>query len=123
MDVLSRISILGVIKIASPFVAWAGYQIRERYKKSRAVAWQPTEGIVHSARAENMENIWLSTVSYSYKWEGEFFSGFYTKQFASEKAADAACAKFSKGSSLTVRVNVDDPQTSAVLDQDQFVVL
>jgi hypothetical protein len=123
VDVLSRISVLGVIKIASPFVAWAGFQIRQRYKKSRAVAWRPTEGIVHTARAEFADQIWTLTVAYSYSWEGEYHSGFYKRQFASEKAADEAAEKFPKDSTLMVRVDADHPQTSAVLESDQFITI
>jgi hypothetical protein len=121
VDALRQVSLLGVIKIASPFVAWAGFQIRQRYKKRVAIGWQPTQGTVHSARAEYADSIWTLVVSYSYSWEGEYYSGFHMKQFASEKAAEAAGERFPNGSSLMVRVNVDDPQTSAILDEEQFL--
>jgi hypothetical protein len=118
----TQISIVGVIKIATPIVAWAGYAVRRRYRNSQAVGWQPTDGTVHDVKSEYKDGLWTSTVSYSYSWEGEYYAGFHMKPFAKESSADEFATKFPRGSKVTVRVNVDNPETSVLLDKDQFAM-
>ena len=121
MDVLSQISILGVVKVGTPLVAWGGYVIRNRYLKSKAAGWQPTEATVFKIDSSYKDGLWTSTLSYSYSWEGEYYAGFSTRPFAKESGADEFAAKFPRGSTVTIRVDVDHPETSVFLDKDQFV--
>jgi Protein of unknown function (DUF3592) len=121
VDPLSHISLIGLVKVSTPFVAWAGFKIRESYRKRRAVGWQPTEATVYSVEAKYKDGIWTSTLSYSYSWEGEYYAGFSIKPFAKESSADEVAAKFPRGSTVTIRVNVDTPEISVLLDNDQFV--
>lgn len=65
--------------------------------------------------------MWTAHLYYSYSWEGEYYSGSTVRQFATERGVDEFAQKFPKDLSVTVRVNVDDPQDSALILDEQFV--
>jgi hypothetical protein len=121
VDALSHISILGIVKLSTPVVVWAGYLIRSRYLKSQATGWQPTEATVFKVDSEYKDGVWTSTLSYSYSWEGEYYAGFSIRPFVKESGADEVAAKFPRGATVTIRVDVDHPETSVLLEDDQFV--
>jgi hypothetical protein len=110
-----------VLKVAFPVVAFAGYRIAQYFKNSRAKDWQPTPGVVFKIETIYKDGIWNAQLYYSYSWEGEYYSGCTVQQFATERGVDAFAQKFPKDMSVTVRVNVDDPQNSALILDEQFV--
>jgi hypothetical protein len=118
---LNHFSVLATAKLLTPFVAWAGYKIRQHYRQSRAIGWQPTPGTTYKVEVAYKDNLWTATLSYSYSWEGEYYSGFLVKPFAKKSSAEELVSRIPAGSAVTVRVNVDDPQVSALRPEDQFV--
>src|SRR6266850_4688845 len=89
--------------------AWLFGVLQNRWhaaQENAAMSWPSAMGIIEASEVcerESKSNTWYEVeLRYSYKVEGEYYSGRYKRKFDDEESADAF-AKGMQGSPITVR--------------------
>jgi hypothetical protein len=104
---------VGVVSLVSGAVELA--------RRRMAVNWPTTSGRVELAHARfeqnGRESYWVGELGYSYKVEGERYSGYYYKTFRSEQRASDFVAGWN-GVEVPVRYRKNHPETSLLLKKD-----
>ncbi len=95
-----------------------------RFLRSRRVRhWPVTMGRVESHRVHaQSEKGYLAEIGYSYSIMSEFYSGFYERRVAREKAADALFAACPKGTVVTIHYDPKNPERSEMEDPNRAVL-
>jgi len=61
--------------------------------------------------------------SYSYRYNGELYTGLHDEPFLLDGSVSEYIARFSKGQTFVVRVKADHPEISTSREQDQVMQL
>jgi len=93
-------------------VGWCGYRFKRRASRS----WQLATGTVESAKVRYegdsvLTKRWILDTSYSYRVNGDWYSGFGEDRFETEEEADAAASGL-KHRPLAIRYNPKSPDQS-----------
>jgi hypothetical protein len=99
-----------------------GYLIRSliHFLKFRGAAdWAREKATVSSSKAEGLYGGHVAEVSYIYVRDGGYFAGTYERPFLLQSSAEDYAARFWQGSQLIIRLKPAQPQTTAILDEDQ----
>jgi Protein of unknown function (DUF3592) len=106
---------------------WRKWEVTRILRERAADSWGTVEGLVESNDVNRgfEAGIWQADIRYSYKVEGEYFSGALVRRFTDKHYADQYAAKFPKGSNIHVRVDRADPSVSLLREKDnaQLAVL
>jgi hypothetical protein len=94
--------------------AGMSYWIRTR----RAQSWPLTQGTLWQSNVRIQDKSWVGELIYSYKVEGEYYSGTHLLKARSEKKAEALVEAW-KGRMLLVRYAPTQPDVSVLLKGDQ----
>lgn len=96
-----------------------------RYIKVRiSDSWTQLQATVEStnvrSEARGKHTATLAEVAYSYSYEGEFYSGFYTREAGTETHAWRMLEPFQKGMPICVRLNPKAPENSIYREDDNL---
>jgi hypothetical protein len=94
------------------------HKIVDWWREQISNGWNTIEAKVHKVDIWE-ERLWYAEVSYSYSVANEFYSGFARWHFAREKDAEAFAVRFPRESSITIRFDPDQPETSLLRTSDQ----
>jgi uncharacterized protein DUF3592 len=83
-------------------------------KEGRSRDWPMTRATVVSARYDKTSSCNLTEVVYTYRFNGEHYSGKNTKPFWFSTNAEIYTRDFPSGTEITVRVKPNHPEVSIV---------
>ena len=109
---------IGLLRDASAAVLAIGSGIVVWRRKRSARHWPMTYGTVELGISTDLNNKWISDLSYSYKVGAEFYSGRIVLPAKSEGDADQQIRQW-KGQVLTVRYSPKRPDISVIRAEDQ----
>lgn len=117
-----------------PFLIWLGigvltfaYVVVRRAVRNRiSDSWMQLQGTVESTTVEVQKRgemvVQVARIAYSYSYEGEYYAGFYTKDFVRQRSAEEFLESFPKGTTITIRSNPRRPGRSVMRDDDNTSV-
>jgi hypothetical protein len=111
-------ALIGIISISTSVVGW----LLLSTKKRRAESWPMVAGHVERAVVEGTDTGYTADISYSYQVNGEFFSGFYQKEFRMRRFAEEFVA-ITRGQQLFVRYHPEKPADSVIREQDNAALI
>ena len=100
--------------LALSAAAGVSYWIRTR----RAQSWPLTQTTLWQTDVRTQDKRWVGELTYSYKVEGEYYSGTHLRKARSEKKAEALVEAW-KGRMLVVRYAPTQHDISVLLKGDQ----
>ena len=107
--------------VFAPLFASVQNAVTEKLFSMRTNGWQPVQATVYQVTVYEDRPYWRAELSYSYSWQGEFYSGYRRQIFGREKAADVFSKTFPSGAPVTARIYPDQPEGAFLLFKDQFV--
>ena len=101
--------------------------LKRRVLHPMAKSWDQIQGKIEHTDVfvENRGKIdvHVAQLTYSYKVNGEYFSGEFTKDFLREKKAYAFIDSVSPGIDVVVRCNPADPRLSVLREEDNSALV
>ena len=100
-----------------------GIEAWSRRRASRAAdSWDQIQGKVEHTDVyvedRGKIDVHVAQVSYSYRVDGEYFAGEFTKDFLREKKAYEFIDSIDPGTEVVVRCDPNDPQLSVLREED-----
>jgi hypothetical protein len=120
VDVLVRLVIELLFRIAGKPVSALDRGRSEWWKRLRSNGWPVVHGRVHSSSIYPDDQLWLAEVSYSYSVDGEYYSGYSRAHFANEDDAEKYANEFPANATLFIRHKPHRPEVSLLRRDDQM---
>lgn len=121
MDHIVRLLLSILSLLWRPFTG-ATHALQDRFRRVGKSDWPTVTGRVHSSHISSNEHTWTVTLLYSYRAEGDYWSGETTRPFFGERDAENYADMHRADSPLMVRVCPGQPGQSTVLVEDQMFV-
>ncbi len=106
--------------LIAPIVIGITRPLREARARHRAQFWILQTGTVEWVKSEDVHTGFLAELSYSYRAQGIFNSGYKRIKFSRERDLDAFTSRHQPGSHLRIRYDQDHPDRSVVLGSEQI---
>jgi hypothetical protein len=113
-----------------PFALYAGITVAVfaigilvRFVRHRiSESWTSVPGAIENTDVEFEERgklvVAVAKVSYSYRYQGEYYAGYYIRGFAREEAAEQFLTAFPRGTCVVIRCKPSDPDKSILREGD-----
>lgn len=92
---------------------WAKFRGSRRWNKSDAIVTAMPSSASAALGCPTLE------IPYNYRVNGELYTGLHEEPFLLADSLKQYAARFREGSKLTIRVKLENPEISTVLEDDQ----